>query len=242
MIAEQESITAKLCAFTRAWHSNKSKHKVFDDYLAYDLMGKDEYENIQQYIQEAILKQLFGDYEDEIKNVEEVIKEYIAPIVLSRIYFTESLLTTFAEENGPIQYVICGAGYDTFSWRNTNEDITIFEIDHPDTQRYKMKKIEELEWNIPNNVHFVSVDFEKEIMVSKLYEAGFNPHQKTFFSILGVSYYLTLPVFTATLKQIAELSQKGSVLAFDYPIKDLGDSVRVKKLEALTALHGEVMQ
>ena len=165
MIAEQESITAKLCAFTRAWHSNKSKHKVFDDYLAYDLMGKDEYENIQQYIQEAILKQLFGDYEDEIKNVEEVIKEYIAPIVLSRIYFTESLLTTFAEENGPIQYVICGAGYDTFSWRNTNEDITIFEIDHPDTQRYKMKKIEELEWNIPNNVHFVSVDFEKEIMV-----------------------------------------------------------------------------
>ena len=51
MIATQESITAKLCSFARAYHSNIGKEKIFDDYLAYDLMGKQEFEEIGQLIQ-----------------------------------------------------------------------------------------------------------------------------------------------------------------------------------------------
>ncbi|MBQ8012761.1 MAG: hypothetical protein IJ265_14520, partial [Oscillospiraceae bacterium] len=50
MVDKRESITAKLCAFARAWHSNKVRHKIYDDYLAYDIMGKEEYDEIQEMI------------------------------------------------------------------------------------------------------------------------------------------------------------------------------------------------
>lgn len=239
MVDKRESITAKLCAFARAWHSNKARYKIYDDYLAYDIMGKEEYDEIQ-----GMIPKIFGEINPSLhdRSVQEIIEKYIAPIPLSRIHFSESRLQRFAAEQGRIQYVICGAGSDTFSFRNDNPDIEIYEIDHPDTQRYKLEKIKSLEWNIPKNVHFVSVDFEKERMTDKLQQAGFVPDMKTFFSILGVSYYLTLPVFSETLAQIAELSAPDSVLVFDYPQRNGEFPERVHTLEAVTRFLGEVMQ
>ena len=238
MVNERESITAKLCAFVRAWHSNRSREKIFDDYLAFDFMGKDEYDDLYKMVSCG-----FGGIEEfNREDTEQIINEYIAPIPLSRIHFNEVRLSDFAKENGKIQYVICGAGSDTFSFRNTNDDIEIFEIDHPDTQRYKLERIRELEWNIPKNVHFVPVDFEKERMCNKLIEAGFDPKKKTFFSILGVSYYLTLDVFSDTLRQMSELSSLGSEVLFDYPIKTGEFPRRVERLEKITESLGEVMR
>ena len=239
MIEQRESVTAKLCAFARAWHSNNSREKIFDDYLAYDMMGKYEYDGIYEMIKFGFgtTPHIFSDEE-----TKDIIKEYIMPIPLSRIHFSETRLEKFAEKHGKIQYVICGAGSDTFLFRNNNPDIEIYEVDHPDTQRYKLEKIKDLEWVIPENVHFVSVDFEKERMTEKLYEAGFDSEKKAFFSILGVSYYLTLPVFIGTIAQISELSANGSVLAFDYPIKSGNFPQRIYRLEEITGLLGEVMQ
>ena len=239
MVDERESVTAKLCAFARAWHSNRSRDKIYDDYLAYDLMGKEEYDAVYDMISHGFGE---GILQLSREDTEQVINEYIAPIPLSRIHFSESRLERFAEENGEIQYVICGAGSDTFSFRNANENITVFEVDHPDTQRCKLEKIGELQWNIPRNVRFVSVDFEKERMCDKLIEAGFDPEKKAFFSILGVSYYLTLDVFADTLSQIAELSALGSAVAFDYPIKTGSFPRRVQRLEQITESLGEVMR
>lgn len=238
MVNERESVTAKLCAFVRAWHSNRSRQKIFDDYLAYDFMGKEEYDELYDMIRSG----LDGSQRLSREDAEQIIGEYFAPIPLSRIHFNEVRLADFAAENGKIQYVICGAGSDTFSFRNTNENIEIFEIDHPDTQRYKLERIRELEWNIPANVHFVPVDFEKERMCGKLIEAGFDPQKKTFFSILGVSYYLTLDVFSDTLRQMSELSSLGSGVVFDYPIKTGEFPRRVGKLEEITESLGEVMR
>ena len=239
MIDERESVTAKLCAFARAWHSNRAQEKIYDDYLAYDMMGKEEYDQMYDMISRG-----FTDNGEVFSrdDTEQIINEYIAPIPLSRISFTEKRLSDFAKANGKIQYVICGAGSDTFSFRNDDPDIEIFEIDHPDTQRYKLDKIAQLEWNIPKNVHFVSVDFEKERMTEKLIESGFDVNKKTFFSILGVSYYLTLDVFSETLAQIAKLSALGSVVVFDYPIKSGEFPRRVYRLEKITECLGEVMQ
>ena len=234
MIQNRESITAKLCAFARAWHSNKTAVKVFDDYLAFDLMGKEEYDETKQFISDRFPHMGGAD-------TEQFLNTYISPIVLSRMNFTESRLKEFSESRN-VQYVICGAGADTFSFRNADPDIEIFEIDHPDTQRYKLSRIQELEWNIPKNVHFVPVDFEKEKMTEKLPAAGFDPNKKTFFSILGVSYYLTLNVFTSTLSQIAELSAYGSMLAFDYPQRSGNFPERVGTLESMTESLGEKMQ
>ena len=238
MVNERESVTAKICAFVRAWHSNRARQKIYDDYLAYDMLGREEYESIYELISGGF----DGTQHFSAEDTEQLISEYFAPIPLSRIHFNESRLNDFASANGSIQYVICGAGSDTFSFRNSNENIEIFEIDHPDTQRYKLEKIRELEWNLRKNVHYVPVDFEKERMCEKLLSAGFGPEKKTFFSILGVSYYLTLDVFSDTLAQIAELSALGSKVVFDYPIKTGEFPRRVARLEQMTSELGEVMR
>ena len=85
-------------------------------------------------------------------------------------------------------------------------------MDHPDTQRYKLERIKKLEWIIPENLTFVPVDFSKDSLKEKLLEKGFDPNLPTFTAILGVTYYLTLPVFEQTLKIISELSLEGSKL------------------------------
>jgi methyltransferase (TIGR00027 family) len=91
-------------------------------------------------------------------------------------------------------------------------------------------------------VHFVPVDFERQRMTDELLKAGFDPQKKSFFSILGVTYYLTLDVFSETLSQIAELSAAGSAVVFDYPMKTGTFPARVHRLEQITASLGEHMR
>ena len=239
MIDERESVTAKLCAFARAWHAIHDREKIFDDDLAFDLMGRAEYDAVYETVSRG-----FGLSETPFSrdDTEQIIAEYIAPIPLSRIHFAESRLHDFAAKYGSIQYVICGAGSDSFLFRNENPEIEIYEIDHPDTQRYKLERIRKLEWKIRENVHFVPVDFEKQRMTEQLLNAGFDPQIPTFFSILGVTYYLTLKVFSETLRQIAELSVPGSAVVFDYPMKTGSFPARVRRLEQITAALGEHMR
>ena len=239
MVDDRESVTAKLCAFARAWHAIHDREKIFDDDLAFDLMGKEEYDTMYEMVSRG-----FDGFEKPFsrEDTEQIITEYIAPIPLSRIHFAENRLHTFAAKHQKIQYVICGAGSDTFLFRNDNPNIEIYEIDHPDTQNYKLEQIRKLEWNIRKNVHFVSVDFEKQRMVTQLLNAGFDPQIPSYFSILGVTYYLTLDVFADTLSQIAELSVPGSAVVFDYPMKTGSFPQRVHRLEQITASLGEHMR
>ena len=144
MIAAQESITAKLCSFARAYHSNTGRKKIFDDYLAYDLMGKDEFEEIAQLIQNDFGTENNADNTGiETERIFPKLNRYIAPIPLSRIAFAEQKLIEFAGKYDKCQYVICGAGMDTFAFRNDDPKIKIYELDHPDTGRYKRERIRE---------------------------------------------------------------------------------------------------
>lgn len=243
MTGYTESVTAKLCSFARAYHSNTSREKIFDDYLAFDLMGKEEYDKIGQLIE--------NDYTEAFDPAKTfsaaVIRKnlsYISPIPLFRAASAENELMRFAAENGGCQYVICGAGMDTFSFRNDNENITVFELDHPDTQRYKKERIHSLEWTIPKNVHFVAADLSKDDMAEKLISAGFAPDKPSFFAILGVTYYLTLPVFGETLEKISALATPGSLAVFDFPDKGaFGDDAekRIQTLSGIAADFGEPM-
>lgn len=239
MVDARESVTAKLCAFARAWHAVHNKDKIFDDDLAFDLMGREEYDAMYELVSRG-----FTENGEKLsrEDTEQLIREYIAPIPLSRIHFAESRLQDFAQAHGKIQYVICGAGSDSFLFRNENPNIEIYEIDHPDTQRYKLERIRQLEWKIRPNVHFVPVDFEKQRMTEQLLNAGFDPQKPAFFSILGVTYYLTLDVFSDTLAQIADLSVPESELVFDYPIRTGEFPARVHRLEQITASLGEHMR
>lgn len=252
MIEEQESITAQLCLFARAFHSNYGKEKIFDDYLSFDLMGREQYEEIGQLIENDFDPEKFDRNRWFChKNIKDILYKYILPIPLSRIKFAEIELENFAKLKGAmgekIQYVICGAGMDSFAFRNQIHNIKIFEVDHPDTQRYKLERIKKLEWIIPENLTFVPVDFSKDSLKEKLLEKGFDSNIPTFTAILGVTYYLTLPVFEQTLKIISELSPEGSKLIFDFPDERTfseelkKNAPRVQELADVTEKLGEPM-
>lgn len=239
--------TAAICAFSRAYHA-KMGGQVFNDYLAYDLIGEDNYQIIHERIEN---EPVFGPL-----SVGDVMTEYLDPILLSRAQFAESELADFAAAHENVQYVICGAGFDTFAFRNDNPNIKVFEIDQPKMRAQKLARIAKLGWDIPGNVSFVPVDFEHDDLTQQLLNAGFDAKQKTFFSILGVTYYLPLPVFATTIDKISKLSAPGSKLVFDYPDQHLhagavgrvggerrdGELGRVATLAQFAATVGERMR
>ena len=131
---------------------------------------------------------------------------------------------------------------DTFIFRNDNDNIRIFEIDHPDTQRFKKARIHQLEWTIPENAHLVPVDFSKDDMITALLQAGFDPKLPTLFSVLGVTYYLPLALFEDTVKKMGSFRNPENQLVFDFPDQGLPtDSARGAELTRITAMLGEPM-
>ena len=245
MIDTHESMTAKLCQFARAYHSTFERDKIFDDHLAFDLMGIDQYHEVGQLIANDFE---IDDYDPNAgfraSSVRHALNKYISPIPLSRIAFSEWEIKKFSQKHEKCQYVICGAGLDTFAFRNTDPGISIFEIDHPDTQRYKLERIKKLEWIIPENVSYVPVDFSKDDMADKLIENGFDKNIPTMFSIPGVTYYLTLNVFEDTVSKISSISPLESRIVFDFPDETtFSENVgsRVRTLSEITAKLGEPM-
>ena len=249
MIDNYESVTAKLCSFARSFHSAFDRNKIFDDYLAFDLLGCEQYEEIGQLIENDFdLTKYDGNRYFCHKNILDTLYTYILPIPLSRIAFAERELNAFAAENGEIQYVILGAGLDSFAYRNENEKIKIFEVDHPATQAYKRARIKKLEWHTPKNLVYVGVDFEKDSLRDRLLESGFDTAKKTFVAFLGVSYYLPLSSIEGTIKVLEELLAKGSRIALDFPTAEDAEGVsadearRFRELKELTAKLGEPMK
>jgi methyltransferase (TIGR00027 family) len=90
---------------------------------------------------------------------------------------------------GVEQYVILGAGLDTFAWRHSHVGVSIFEVDHPSTQKFKLQHIQQAGLECPKHLKLVAMDFTKELSLEKLISVGFAPHKKTIFSLLGVTYY-----------------------------------------------------
>jgi methyltransferase (TIGR00027 family) len=118
------------------------------------------------------------------------------------------------------QYVILGAGLDTFALRNPHPHLRVFEVDHPATQAWKRDLLTQTNLPTPTTLTFVPVDFEKQAferqsLSAQLLAAGFDPTQPAFFSWLGVVPYLTLEAFRATLAFIAT-QPCNSGLVFDY--------------------------
>lgn len=133
-------------------------------------------------------------------------------------------------------------GMDTFIFRNTNDNIRVFEIDHPDTQRFKKARIRQLEWTIPTNARLVPIDFSKDDMITALLQAGFDPKLSTFFSVLGVTYYLPLELFENTVKKMGSFQNPENQLVFDFPDEGLPiGSARGAELAHITAMLGEPM-
>jgi methyltransferase (TIGR00027 family) len=137
-----------------------------------------------------------------------------------------------AVERGVRQYVILGAGLDTFAYRNPymGSGLRVFEVDHPSTQSWKRARLHETGIGSPSSLTFTPVDFEKETLADGLRRAGFKVDDPAFFSLLGVVIYLTKDAVMETLKFVATMPA-GSEIVFDYsvPTSALSESERATR-------------
>ncbi|MCT3763370.1 class I SAM-dependent methyltransferase [Elizabethkingia anophelis] len=136
--------------------------------------------------------------------------------VVARSRYIEDIITTEIPK-GTDQYVILGSGLDTFAQRNPDitSKIQIFEIDQPDTLAWKQKRLSETRFHIPENLHFVPVNFEKLSWWEQLLKAGFNIHKPAVIACTGVTLYLTRSAIKETLQHMVSLAA-GSVVAISF--------------------------
>jgi methyltransferase (TIGR00027 family) len=135
----------------------------------------------------------------------------------ARSRFAEDALER-AFATGVRQYVVLGAGLDTYAARSPHEDLRIFEVDHPATQAWKRHRLQESGIHLADTVTFVPVDFEHERLMDRLVASGFDANAPAFGSWLGVLPYLTREAAEGTLRALGRLPQRSGV-AFDYAVE-----------------------
>jgi len=164
--------------------------------------------------------------------------------MVGRSRFVEDHLA-LAVEAGVRQYVVLGAGLDTFAYRNPFSNLRVFEVDFPSTQEFKRTLLAAASIAEPENLTFVPLDFEHQTLPSGLAQAGFDASKPAFFSWLGVIPYLTLQAFRATIHWVATMPE-GSGIAFDYSLaaEELSPQMQAarKSLAQRVAAAGEPFQ
>jgi methyltransferase (TIGR00027 family) len=140
-------------------------------------------------------------------------------LTLFRLRFAEDELARMVMQ-GVSQYVVLGAGLDTFAYRQPPfaQALKIIEVDHPATQAWKRASLAAAGIPLPSNLSWAPVDFECDTLVDCLSRAGFDSSRPAFFSWLGVTQYLTLPAVDDTLRFVAGLPSSSTlVLTFIVP-------------------------
>jgi methyltransferase (TIGR00027 family) len=172
--------------------------KILDDPLAVDLVE--------------------GSSRDQIlaQPVEERLPEWFRSIFVLRSRFTEDSLAE-AVAHGVKQYVLLGAGMDTFAYRQPAwaAAIRVIEVDHPESQAFKRETLSKKGIRVPANVEFCPIDFEQTSLTEGLAKSSLDRSAAAFFSWLGVTQYLTRPAIDATLQFIAAMPN-GSELVTEF--------------------------
>ena len=188
------SKTAFRVALRRAVHQVLDQPHVLHDPIAVPLLGS----------QFAF---------DPLRERHPIARAFRAFMAARSRYAEDRLAESVAQ--GVAQYVILGAGLDTFAYRNPFPHLRVFEVDFPATQAWKRRLLSEARIAEPANLTFVPLDFEHRTLAQGLSEAGFDLGKPAFFGWLGVVPYLTLEAFRSTLKTIARLPA-GAGVSFDY--------------------------
>ena len=147
--------------------------------------------------------------------------------VLCRSRFTEDHLAACVQ-GGITQYVILGAGLDSFAYRSDSGPVRVFEVDHPATQQWKRAQLAAASIPVPDSVSYVAMDFEHDQLADRLRQAGFDPSRPALVSWLGVTMYLTQAAIGRTLAEISGFAP-GTQLVTDYMLPaglrdDTGDA------------------
>jgi len=141
-------------------------------------------------------------------------------IFVFRSRFAEDSLRA-AVAAGVRQFVVLGAGFDTFAYRQPSwaRELRIFEVDHPASQDLKKRRLEKLSIAVPANLVFCPVDFESVTLEAGLAAASFDFARPAFFSWLGVTQYLTQEAILATLRFVCSLVP-GTQVLFEVLVPD----------------------
>jgi len=176
-------------------------------------------------IEDEIGLQLIAPPDDWQERPDMKFTKRIRASILARARYIEDLIIEQSKK-GISQYVILGAGLDTFAQRRPNiaSQLQIYEIDQPDMLNWKQQRLVELGLGVPENLHFMPVDFETSSWWEKLLNSGFDLNKPVVVTCTGVTLYLTKEAITATLNQIATFAS-GSTLAitFNLPVELVDD-------------------
>jgi methyltransferase (TIGR00027 family) len=203
MKENRPSKTAIRVAARRAAHQVLDDPKVFDDPLALRILDAENASALQS---------------DPKSSEETPLSRVLRASLAARSRYAEDELH-IAVKRGVCQYVVLGAGLDTFAYRNPYpEDLLhVFELDHADTQTWKSTRLKEAGIPIPQSITFIPIDFEAQTLEEGLRQGSFDATQSAFFSWLGVTPYLTRHAVDATLRFVASMPV-GSGIVFDYMI------------------------
>ena len=193
------SRTAYMVAMRRAAHQIFDNPKVFDDPIALAILGPGAEERLRS--EPRFLNRL---------------GRAVRASMAARSRYAEDQLAR-AIERGTRQYVILGAGLDTFAYRNPHPqpDLRVFEVDYPATQEWKRERLAAAGISAPPSLTFAPVNFEHQTLAEGLREAGFDASRPAFFSWLGVTMYLERETAMGTFRFIASCG-RGSGVTFDY--------------------------
>jgi len=191
------SKTALGVAIRRAAHQMMEVPRILDDPIAMRLVGSEHPRMME-------------------RAMHPVGRDFRAFMAVRSRYAEDRLAEAVAR--GVTQYVVLGAGLDTFAYRNPFRELRVFEVDFPATQEWKRSMLNAAQIALPENLTFVPLDFEHRTLSEGLSEAGFDAGGPAFFGWLGVIPYLTLTAFRATLSMIAQLPRESAV-SFDYALE-----------------------
>ena len=198
MQQDRPSLTAQRVALRSAAHQLREQPPIFRDPLALRILGPE----LEAAVRHAIAEPDHGWSRG--LRLFLSIRSRVAEDELAR-----------AVERGVRQYVILGAGLDTFAYRNPYAGLRVFEVDHPATQELKREYLRRAEITTPLALAFAAVDFSRETFLDGLVRAGYDASAPAFYSWLGVTQYLATDVTLDTLRRIAALSDRNAIV-FDY--------------------------
>jgi methyltransferase (TIGR00027 family) len=222
------SRTAHRVAIRRAAHQLFDHPRVLDDPLALAIIGNEATEKLRANEKEG----------------ESSIAGAFRAFMAARSRYAEDQLAK-AIGQGVAQYVVLGAGLDTFAYRNPYASLRVFEVDHPATQAWKRESLLKAGLEVPQSLVFAPVDFERQQLAVELERGGFEPKLPAFFSWLGVVPYLMRESCMATLAFIAKMPARSGV-AFDFAVDSKllswPERVAVYALSRRVAAAGEPFQ
>ena len=221
------SQTARTAAAARAAHLIVDQPPaIFSDTLAMALLG-DEADEYVAYHREH------GSH---------VVLAGARGQVVCRSRLAEDSLAA-AIGRGIRQYVILGAGLDSFAYRSAlSRSVRVFEVDHQATQHWKRRQLAAAKITVPEDVTFVAADFESGSLAADLIRSGLDPVVPAFVSWLGVTMYLTTQAIGRTFAELTQLAPGSEVIA-DYMLpagmRDEAGNAYVELVGPSTAERGE---